>query len=301
MKKLISQWATLVNMRWFFMFITFITCCCAFAQGWKFDPRVGGFQEKMANSTVKLDIGKQIGKWAGTGVFFHFFDGKDPSRMIQVILTARHLVEDALTVEMVLPIKTADQSLTREQIGYTKDNIRIEYHPDHTVDLCAIIISPTIQSLRCKGKEPTFFSFDTSVLADNNYYAKERQLDPVVMIGYSVGLMDEVNLQPIFRRGVYATNPSMDYMGRKEFLLDIPNNGGSSGSPIFHFDDKMYNDRTVGGANITIGSRLALVGISFDNWKSAVAVTGPSNNTAWILKATRIKELGEAMISKYIK
>lgn len=61
------------------------------------------------------------------------------------------------------------------------------------------------------------------------------------MIGYPVGLMDEVNLQPIFRRGVYATNPSLDYMGRKEFLLDIPNNGGSSGSPVFHFDEKMYD------------------------------------------------------------
>lgn len=58
------------------------------------------------------------------------------------------------------------------------------------------------------------------------------------MIGYPVGLMDEVNLQPIFRRGVYATNPSLDYMGRKEFLLDIPNNGGSSGSPVFRFDKK---------------------------------------------------------------
>lgn len=75
-------------------------------------------------------------------------------------------------------------------------------------------------------------------MAGDDFYAKERQLDQVVMIGYPVGLMDEVNLQPIFRRGVYATNPSLDYMGRKEFLLDIPNNGGSSGSPVFHFDKK---------------------------------------------------------------
>ena len=284
-------------------------CIHARAQGWKFDPRVGGIQEKMANSTIKLDIVKPIGKWIGTGIFFHFYNGKDPSRQIQVVITARHLIEDALSVEMVWPIKTTDKSMasTREKVAYTKDNIRMECHPDKAVDLCAIIVSHSVCELRNKGKEPTFFSFDTSVLADDNFYSKERQLDPVVMIGYPVGLMDEVNLQPVFRRGVYATNPSLDYMGKKEFLLDIPNNGGSSGSPVFHFDEKMYSDRTGGGANITIGSRLVMVGLSFDdvnptsNAKSAVVITGPANNTAWIIKATRIRELGETMVAKYAR
>lgn len=63
-------------------------CIHASAQGWKFDPRVGGIQEKMANSTIKLDIVKPIGKWTGTGIFFHFYNSKDPSRQIQVVITA---------------------------------------------------------------------------------------------------------------------------------------------------------------------------------------------------------------------
>ena len=37
------------------------------------------------------------------------------------------------------------------------------------------------------------------------------------------------------------------------------------------------------------------------NAKSAVAITGPANNTAWIIKATRIRELGEAMVAKYLR
>ena len=49
-------------------------CIHVNAQGWKFDPRVGGIQEKMANSTIKLDIVKPIGKWTGTGIFFHFYN-----------------------------------------------------------------------------------------------------------------------------------------------------------------------------------------------------------------------------------
>lgn len=165
---------------------------------WKFDPRVGGIQEKMANSTIKLDIVKPIGKWTGTGIFFHFYNSKDPSRQIQVVITARHLIEDALSVAMVWPTEAIDKAMAsaREKVAYTKDSIKIEYHPDETVDLCAIIVSHAVCELRNKGKEPTFFSFDTSVLAGDDFYAKERQLD------------------------------------------DIPNNGGSSGSPVFHFDKK---------------------------------------------------------------
>ena len=274
-------------------------CLHSYSQGWKFDSRKGGIQEMMANSTVKLDIVKPLGKWTGTGVLFHFFDGREPARQIQVVLTARHLVEDAAMVTMTFPMRFIRNqgNPARGDIKYTKDDIKIEFHPDAKVDLCAIIISADVSELRNKGKE-LIFSFDTSVLADDKFYEKERPLDPVVMVGHPVGLMDEVNLQPIFRRGVYATNPSIDYMGRKEFLLDIPNNGGSSGSPVFRFDDKMYNDRTGGGVNMIIGSRLVMVGMSFDNGNTAVLMTGPSNCTAWVIKTSRIKELGDMMIAK---
>ena len=52
------------------------------------------------------------------------------------------------------------------------------------------------------------------------------------MIGYPDGLWDEINNQPIFRKGSFATNPRLDYNGRREFVVDIPVYGGSSGSPI---------------------------------------------------------------------
>ena len=45
-------------------------CIHANVQEWKFDSRVGGIQEEMANSTIKLDIVEPIGRWTGTGMFF---------------------------------------------------------------------------------------------------------------------------------------------------------------------------------------------------------------------------------------
>ena len=50
-----------------------------------------------------------------------------------------------------------------------------------------------------------------------------------------------------------------------------------------------------------------MVGISFDGINPSVdktpiiIATGPSNNTAWVLKAARIKELKEMLIVKYMK
>ncbi len=289
------------------LLLTFL-CCRSDAQGWKFDMHVNDLQEKMANCVVKLDIKKDVGNWSGTGVLFHVCDPKDFCRQIQTVLTARHLVENAESVEMTLQFRKGDTEvpLVKERICYTKDRLLVFCHPDNTVDLCAIIISPVVNGHSSK-KETLLCSLDSTVLADEALYAKERPLDPVVMVGYPPGLVDDVNLQPIFRRGVYATNPSLDYKGEKVLLLDIPNNGGSSGSPIFHFDDKLYKQRETHGVGVVMGSRLALVGISFDGVSSAngggyaMPITGPSNNTAWVIKTARIKELFAAMVSTYMK
>lgn len=269
---------------------------------------VNDLRERMANSVVKLDIKKTVGNWSGTGVLFHVFNPKNYCRQIQTVLTARHLIENAESVEMTLQFRKGDTEaqLVKERVCYTKDRLRVFCHPDNSVDLCVIIISQVV-SEHSSRNETLLYSLDPTVLANEALYAKERPLDPVVMVGYPSGLIDEVNLQPIFRRGVYATNPSLDYKGEKVFLLDIPNNGGSSGSPIFHFDDKLYKQRETHGVGIVMGSRLALVGISFDGVNPAkgdsyaMPITGPSNNTAWVIKTARIKELFSAMISTYMK
>ena len=71
------------------------------------------------------------------------------------------------------------------------------------------------------------------------------QLDEVAMVGYPNAIADEVNNQPIFRRGVWATNPSLDYDGHKEFLTDIATIGGSSGAPVLQVNNGVsINQRT---------------------------------------------------------
>ena len=282
---------------------------CAMAQGWRLDPRVTGLQEMMAKSAVRIETTTTKGRRNGTGLLFRVNHPENLTRHIPVVITARHLVTDIHTLSLSFSVKRDERLEKKESVKfeYTKDSLNMALHPDPSVDLCAIFIGRGIAEFKKKGIDLGYYGFDDSILADEAFYLNERQLDPVVMVGFQDDFLDSANLQPIFRRGVYAMKPSLDYRGRKEFLLDIPNNGGSSGSPVFRFDDKMFSDRSAGCANITIGSRLTLVGISYDGVDPSsganmtIVVSGPLTNTAQIIKAGRIKELSDMLRSKYMK
>ena len=81
------------------------------------------------------------------------------------------------------------------------------------------------------------------------------------MIGYPNGLWDKVNNMPIIRKGITATKYSLDYNGKKEFVIDAACFPGSSGSPVILFNKGGYTDKK---GNLKWGSgRLLLLGILY--------------------------------------
>ena len=220
---------------------------------------------------------------------------------MQTVLTTKSMIEDAQAIKIEIPLRKngKDRLLQKTAIEYCAENIIFVRHPDETVDLCAIIISKEIGALNQQGKGLDY-SLESSILADEEFFINEKPLDPIVMVGHPYGLMDEVNPQPIFRRGVYATDPSLDYNGRKEFLIDVTNSGNLGGFPVFRFDDKMYNDRSGSGLSLTLASRLVLLGLSCVEYPNAIAVSGVHNHVVRVVKASRIKELQEYLKKRYI-
>ena len=79
------------------------------------------------------------------------------------------------------------------------------------------------------------------------------------MIGYPIGLWDEYNNLPVVRRGSTATPIYMDYNNRKEFLIDMACFPGSSGSPVFIFNEGSYSTRQ--GQHWIGETRIIFVGI----------------------------------------
>ena len=102
---------------------------------------------------------------------------------------------------------------------------------------------PIISDIERTGKSVFMVNYDASMIPSSEEMDYITQLDDVAMVGYPNGIWDHVNNQPIVRKGSLATRPSKRYNGNKEFLIDMPVFGGSSGSPILIASDKMYFDR----------------------------------------------------------
>jgi hypothetical protein len=78
-----------------------------------------------------------------------------------------------------------------------------------------------------------------------------------VFIGYPNALYDKTNFTPIARRGYTATPVALDYCGTPSFLVDASVFPGSSGSPVF-----IYQEGYRQGNSYMLGAtRLLFVGV----------------------------------------
>ena len=92
------------------------------------------------------------------------------------------------------------------------------------------------------GKRPFYINLSQGVIGSPEALSSLAPIEDITMIGYPNGLWDEVNNLPIVRRGITATSANGKYQGKTEFLIDAACFPGSSGSPVF-----VYNNGSYGG------------------------------------------------------
>jgi len=105
-----------------------------------------------------------------------------------------------------------------------------------------------------------YINIDENLLPSEKLLGDLTALEEILMLGYPVGLWDTVNNMPIFRKGITATHPNLNYDGKDEFLIDAACYPGSSGSPVFLYNLGNYSNRQGG---TVIGTRIALPGILY--------------------------------------
>lgn len=213
------------------------------------------FIEQLSFITTRIETSDEDGDiFTATGFFYNFIkynsEGKQVSR-IPVIITNRHVVEGSAKLEFKLPItKEENKSKSVDQINvsdltFATLTMSIEaesknyfFHPDDKIDLCAIPIGGIINQMKEKANLLPFFkAFDhTDIINSETALENLDAVEEIIMIGYPNGLWDEKNNLPIFRKGITATHPAIDYNGRCEFLIDAACFEGSSGSPVYLFD-----------------------------------------------------------------
>ena len=189
--------------------------------------------ERLAFCTTRLECTTPGGGSSfGTGFFFALprADGQ-----VTILVTNKHVIEDATSVRFDLTRTSAGGA---PRIGKTveidamEEGLEWVNHPDSSVDLCALPMDSVVQTLTKQGSAPFYVALAADLIPTPDEIALVTALEPIIMVGYPIGLSDEVNRMPVFRQGVTATDPRLNYQGNKEFLIDAACFPGSSGSPV---------------------------------------------------------------------
>lgn len=243
----------------------------------------------------------------GTG-FYYIFEIED--KKIPVIITNKHVIKGGKKgkFKLCLPENSDERFVDVELDNFEKQWIM---HPQPDVDLCILPINPLIEDLYRSGKRVLFKAISKNLIPSNEVQECLTAVEDILMIGYPNGIWDSYNNKPIVRRGITATDITLDYNNKAEFLIDIAAFPGSSGSPVFIYNQGTYPIKD----GIAMGDRLLFVGILYAGTmmniqgeietieiptiNKSIAISRIPNNIGIVIKASKILDF-EKILKKMI-
>lgn len=159
--------------------------------------------EQMMYNTIRLETESGC----GTGSYFNYKIG---DYIIPVIITNKHVVNYNEHEKVTFFVHTKDNN------GDPSGNIKIQYdtnwifHRDK--DICFCYVNPIFEEIKNRyNKEVFYIANDTDLIPTQEKLEELSALEELVMVGYPIGLWDQVNNFPIFRKGFTACHPGIDF------------------------------------------------------------------------------------------
>ena len=214
--------------------------------------------EQIIHTTIRIISLRADGLTStGTGFFYRY---DIANKQVPVIVTNKHVVKDSVKLVLKFSVASNDSFVQGDSQTINMDNPKglLINHPDDNVDLCLIKIAP-ILNLKLQKKMHIVFLTKENVITDEYISNNISNIENITTIGYPNGIIDEYNNLPIVRRGITATSLKYDFNNNKEFLIDSAIYNGSSGSPVFIFNQGSYSI----GNSLYAGDRCLLVGIVY--------------------------------------
>lgn len=214
---------------------------------------ISTIDEQLIRTTVRIVAVGKNGVSTGTGFFYKFIID---NKIVPVIVTNKHVLSGSEVVE--LNISCFDDEIKTIKRSFPIVDQLIIKHPNPDVDLCLIKIAPLLNSLTDKMLKVVFLK-EENIITDAYVSENVSNIEDITIVGYPDGIIDEFNNLPIVRKGITATSVKYDFNGKKEFLIDSAIYGGSSGSPVYIFNQGSYSIKNT----LYAGDRLFLIGIVY--------------------------------------
>lgn len=217
------------------------------------------FTSKLLYTTVRIECSNEDFTSTGTGFFYNFQFG---DYFCSVIVTNKHVISGYSKGKLILNIGdiTNDEPEGRMEVDVDDFETQWIFHPDEDVDLCIFPIGELIHELDMLGKEVFYRAIDKNFIPSAEIIDTLIPREDILVVGYPNGIWDEFNNLPIMRDGITATHYKFNYHGQKIFLIDASIFPGSSGSPVYIYNQSYIDNK--GNTHIG-GERLLFIGIVY--------------------------------------
>ena len=217
--------------------------------------RIVSTTQQMIFATLRIETGDG----SGTGVIVRHQWADD--KRADFLVTNKHVVADTIEGRLTFNVTNTTNGGNEPALGKSQ-RVVIDgatwswtWHPEDEVDVAALPLWPAVSRLRDTGSPAFFRAIPSDLVPDDE---ELDAVEDVLFVGYPVGIFDQLNNLPIVRRGITATPPSVDFNGKPIFLIDGSVFPGSSGSPVFIYNNGAWS---APGQRVTIGSRFKFLGI----------------------------------------
>jgi len=246
--------------------------------------------EQLAFSTVRIEVVlKDKSKASGTGFFFNF--KTDNNKVIPLIITNKHVIKDSVDGFFYMTLADKDgKPIENSHKKIKVSNFENNWinHPDEEIDLTVMPIGILLNQAESSGIKLFYIGLDENLIPTADELKELGAVEDILMVGYPIGIWDEENNYPIFRKGITATHPANNYNGKNIFMIDAACFPGSSGSPVFLYNIGNYVAKS--GATV-IGSRFKFLGILY---------AGPTFNPDGKLEIVEIPTKQITVLQPYI-
>ena len=218
--------------------------------------------EELMFVTARLEsvVGnKVIG--TGTGFFYNHNVKSEPGKQIPLLVTNKHVVQGADKVRLLMHKAKKEENSFTVNGYYTVDLLGSwQEHPDG-LDLVAYSIAGVLREVEEKQDSVYKINIVGKIIPTSADEEDFSAVEDILMIGYPNGLWDSTNNLPIFRKGITATHPAVDFRGAPEFVIDAACFPGSSGSPVFLVNQGAFASKS--SKSLKLGTRFFFLGVLY--------------------------------------